>query len=75
MKKKMTLKEFKEIFNESGHDFELWGWEGILNLVAIADYQDAKDMAKEGLMAGANGLRTKANYITNVLEERGWFKD
>ena len=75
MSKKMTLKEFKEIFNECGHNFEVWGYEGILNLIAIADYQDAKDMEKEGLMAGAKALRSKANYITNVLEERGYFKD
>lgn len=42
-KKKMTFKEFKQIFNDAGMDFDIWGYEGILNEISIAQNAMAEE--------------------------------
>jgi len=34
--KKMTTKEFKRVFTECYGDFDVWGYDGVLNLIAMA---------------------------------------
>lgn len=72
MAKKMTLKEFKEVFNEL-YSFEIFGWEGILNLLACEAQYSAKDEAQLGLMAIAGENQRRHDRIMHILEAKGYY--
>ena len=73
--KKMTQKEFKEILASANIDFDVFGWEGILNIIAGNEIRNAKEMENLNLMAGAEARRKSFRTIYNALEERGYFED
>lgn len=69
--KKMTSKEFKQIFNDAGYDFDIWGYEGILNLLMIAEQYLEQETASDLLK---KTHEDRGMYIYNSLKERGYYK-
>lgn len=70
-KKKMTLKEFKQIFNDAGMDFDIWGYEGILNLLMIAELHLEQETESDLLK---KMHEDRGRYIYNSLKERGYYE-
>ena len=68
--KKMTAKEFKEILTESGTDFDLYGFEGILNELSIYNEMMAKEYEGE---APELVYKKISNKIYKALEKRGYY--
>lgn len=76
--KKMTQKEFKRILEESNVNFEIWGYEGILNMIAgynnfLAD--DAEKRAGNGCSNIAKRMRATADNITAELAKIGYYNN
>lgn len=66
--KKMTLKEFKAILAESETSFEVFGYEGILNIITMCfDYKSQKEPDMREFYA----RRSKAIY--DALKARGYY--
>lgn len=72
---KMSCKEFKEAINKSGMDFNIWGFEGILNILSSYYYQTAEEYKKEGKEFMAKCNLRRANILLSILEERGYYND
>ena len=70
-KKKMTLKEFKQIFNDAGMDFDIWGYEGILNEIAIAQNAMAEETEHDALK---EMYYDRSRFINAKLKERGHYE-
>lgn len=62
-KSKMTAKEFKRICTECGYDFEVWGFDGILNELALLNYKQMHEHKDESLK---NHYRTRARKLTRA---------
>ena len=71
--KKLTNKEFKAILNDCGINFEIWGYEGILNYVIRCLYNDAKQDIEKGFTTLAESDRERANKLYDILEKRGYY--
>lgn len=69
--KKMTSKEFKKVFNDAGFNFDIWGYEGILNLLVMAEgyleNETDSDVLKEM-------HKSRRMHIYNSLNERGYYE-
>ena len=74
MKKTMTAKEFKAVLENAGITLDVYGYEGILNLVSMALESQADNMKNNGLNAGAKGYRDSAISIFLELDKRGFYK-
>ena len=70
--KKMTLKEFKEAFDEV-YDFEIWGYEGILNLLACLEAREEQEYTERGRDLLANASRERHHRLYEILDERGYY--
>lgn len=70
--RKMTAKEFKEILTESGVDFDLYGFEGILNELSI--YNEMMSKKYEG-KAPEIVYKKISNKIFKALEKRGYYSE
>lgn len=70
--KKMTQKEFKEIFNQIA-DFDIYGWEGILGLIERACWENGKQARENGCISVYKHETERANIIHDILEERGYY--
>ena len=70
--KKMTMKEFKQILNDSGIPLDIWGFDGVLMLVEHSLRADAKDN-KESYPTIASDLLGKATKIHKALKSRGMY--
>lgn len=74
--KKMTNKEFKKVFTECYGDFDIWGYDGVLNLIAMAltykieDYRHSKS-DKTTLIIMESLRREK---IWDYLEANGFWE-
>lgn len=68
---KMTAKEFKQIFNDAGMDFKIWGYEGILNEIAIAQTSLANETKHDALK---EMYQSRSQFIYNALKERGHYE-
>ena len=70
-----TAKEFKEIMTDCGLKFEIYGYEGILNHIALL----ADEAAKTYYSKSRNGLAADAEdmfgTIYTALKERGYYGD
>ena len=82
MADKMYVKDFVEAFNEVGFDFNIWGWEGILNMISSHCRETCKffeNLHKQHPDQGYNMIaeaeRQRANQIYEILERRGYFND
>ena len=71
--KKLTNKEFKTFLTESGIDFDIWGYEGILNYVIRCLYHDYREETEKGFTVSAELDRERANKLFDILEKRGYY--
>lgn len=69
----MTAKEFKEAMKECNHDFENWGWEGILNSLSIMWRFQSDEEAGMGLMAISDQHSKDATKAYEILKARGYY--
>ena len=72
MSKKMTAKEFKKVLADAEIDFEVYGYEGVLNLIALANIYLEDETNYENLK---QMYARRRNAINNVLEEKGFFNN
>ncbi len=82
MADKMYVKDFVEALDKVGFDFDVWGFEGILNVLGIySRYQveryrkDAKSKNDLDYEILANWENARAEKIHTLLEERGYYND
>lgn len=73
--KKMTQKEFKEVFESAGFIFDIWGWEGILNMIAMSERTMAENSRNNGSIYTAKSCEESAEIIFKALEARGYYKN
>ena len=71
--KRMTNKEFKEIFNKYYGSFDIWGYEGVLTILALNCYREAKEYKAEGLENLYKASTESADNISDELRKRGFF--
>ena len=71
-KKKMTCKEFKQAFTDCGYDFNIWGWDGILNMIACYAIREEEYQTKRGCETLAKVERNRAHKIHEYLVENGY---
>lgn len=69
----MTTKEFKQAFNECGYDFEIWGWDGILNMIACYASLEEERQLKRGCDSLAKHEGKRREKIHAYLESRGFY--
>ena len=69
--KKMTLKEFKQFFNEV-YDFEIWGYEGILNMLACLESREEEEYIQRGSCLAKPAFE-RWKKIHDELEKRGYY--
>lgn len=71
--KKMTQKEFKAVLEKVGMNFEVWGWEGILNM--ISGYNEF--LSEEAIKMGSENVyrheKNIADAIFDELDKRGYY--
>ena len=73
--KKMTLKEFKDALeNVAGMSMEIWGWEGILNTIAVASQYMAKEDAMLGCLSASSAEQERKDRIEKYLTEIGYYE-
>jgi hypothetical protein len=73
--KKMTAKEFEEVFTNLYGNFEIWGYEGILNCMACLARYDADDLARHNCPHAAASNQKKHDDIVQYLTVRGYYAD
>lgn len=73
MSKKMTKKEFTDVLRLAGMDFNYLGYEGVLNLIALARTYTAQESKKHGCEYIAKKDIQSRDIITGVLDGRGYF--
>ena len=83
---KMTAEEFIQILNESDIDFEIYGYEGILNMLSIystyeADKYETHAMLEtenENVRRGILGVKklydNRAYVLHDALAKRGYYE-
>lgn len=71
--KKMTQKEFKEALKAGNMDFEIWEWEGILNVLSIFNAMQADKEESDGMTAIAEASRDRADTFYQILKNRGYY--
>ena len=74
MAKKMTLKEFKEALLEGGMDLDIWGYEGILNELVIAQRHIADASEELGCKNIAECRRRNAAKMVAILDSRNYYE-
>lgn len=72
MIKKMTAKEFWKIIEESGMYREK-NYEDILNSLVSHEFEREKESLRLGCEYEAKNRNRIANYIYDILEERGYY--
>lgn len=71
MNKKMTFKEFKEVLEKAETDFDVFGFEGILNIISLAN----KYMAEESTRPYVKNMHKRISQtIYDELKERGYYE-
>lgn len=70
--KKMTCKQFKEAF-ELSHHFDAFGWDGILNMLILAERYAAETGEKLGYLATVKISREAERIWTEYLDARGYY--
>ena len=70
--RKLTSKEFWQFLEENEiMNKDIWGYEGLLNTLAIAYSHMAEEDAKRGSMACAKWNKENSRKIVNFLESIG----
>lgn len=75
---KMYVDEFIKAIDEAGYDFNIYGWEGILNLLCLYSRdQEAKYKEKhkddDGYLGLAKWEGDRASKVHAILDRRGYF--
>ena len=75
--KKITNKEFKRVFNECYGDFDIWGYEGLLNIMCLSLTYQIKELKKLNPDMTSLILREeeRRKKLWDYLEEIGFFDD
>lgn len=71
--KKMTNKEFKEALTAAGFDFDIWGYDGILNIMSIYCGYEAQKLYNNGSDNIARHSEERGENLYNLLKERGYY--
>ena len=71
--KKMTQKQFKEVLKKANIDIDIWGWDGILNLIAIAYRAMSKNDEEIDFPTIAQMDLETADTITRELDKTGFY--
>lgn len=71
---KMTAKEFIEVLNNIGLDFDIWGYEGILNEISTAQHYAAMKLEQDGCIGLSKYNRERSDMIYDILKERGYYE-
>lgn len=69
----MTNKEFKKILNDAGLDFDIFGYEGILNKLCILSEYERIRFENVGANALAKLEYDRGMTIYRALNERGYY--
>ena len=74
--KKMTNKEFRRVFTECYGDFEIWGYDGLLNIICLAlSYQIKNLKETNGDMTSLIAREEERRHkIWCYLKENGYFE-
>lgn len=67
-KKKMTMKQFKELVN-----FDTYGWEGIVNQIIICERACAKQSRELGCNVAAEKIERQADKKYEALKALGYY--
>lgn len=70
MKKKMTSKEFEDIIARCSINNS---YENCLCMIANHFYDESTKMKRDGYVYAANWYKELSNFITNELQDRGYF--
>lgn len=69
----MTFDEFIEALEKVDMPFDIWKFEGILNMLSIANRYTAEEDEKRGYKPIADAELEKANAIFDILDARGYY--
>ena len=72
--KKMTAKEFKQVFEECGFSLEIYGYEGILSMLCHHEAVERDEFEKLGLHAGARACEQRRRKLYQALDARKYFE-
>ena len=70
---KMTHEEFEQALEQAGMTFDLWGYDGILNI--MSEYFIDKSCVFSFDMEFSNILSKRGRKIFEILERRGFYSD
>lgn len=73
MKNKMNATEFKEALTLAGLDFDILGFEGVLNALSMFYDYKAEEYSNSGFEAIANDKKKIANKLYGTLCTRGYY--
>lgn len=83
---KMTAKEFVNVLTESGLDFEVYGYEGVLNMLSIYlsheadEYENRAMIARQkgddnvGLLSLKKTCQAESDFLYDTLSKRGYYE-
>lgn len=71
--KKMTAREFKQILTSVGLDFDIYGYEGVLNELSLACRAYSFEQLAQGYKNTADWLMEINDGIYRALDNRGYF--
>ena len=73
MKKRMNATEFKEALTLAGADFDVYGFEGILNALSMFYDYEAEKYDNRGFEAIAKDKKKIADKLYGTLCTRGYY--
>ena len=69
----MNSKEFKKVLTDAGLNFEIFGYEGILNLISIYLHLDAQQKHEGSALAEYE--EENSDKIYKYLQNRGYYNN
>jgi len=75
MKRKMNAKEFKEALTLAGLDFEILGYEGLLNTLSIYYNIQANEYTNRGFEELGNDTMKISHKLYVILCTRGYYSN
>ena len=73
-KKIKTLKEFKQVLEDvAGMYFDVWGFDGLLNIISSYNEFLAKDAISRGAKSVARYDKERADRIYEYLKNKGYY--
>ena len=75
MSKRMTAGQFKKVITEAGLDFNVYGYEGILNELSLYARSYSAEQKASGFDHYAGYLDNLAQTIYKALDKRGYYDE